>query len=211
LLPTTTHLVIRAGQFAGQVLGGNAPLGESNTVHAQIALSTGQTPASIAESDGSGLHVGTCTVEADVFRLGDASLRKVADTAAQVAEDLVAKTTGTAGGHYNRMRSAFSIVRFLYYGSKAKQLDQQVDEGTYTDGYYCSMFVTVCYQVAALRCNIPVPTILNGDAMNMSPSDLESYLNAFSNTWTFVGTLNLPSGDTWDRWRQRVFSREHSH
>src|SRR5208337_524372 len=174
LLPTTTHLVIRAGQFAGQVLGGNAPLGESNTVHAQIALSTGQTPASIAESDGSGLHVGTCTVEADVFRLGDASLRKVADTAAQVAEDLVAKTTGT-------------------------------------DGYYCSMFVTVCYQVAALRCNIPVPTILNGDAMNMSPSDLESYLNAFSNTWTFVGTLNLPSGDAWDRWRQRVFSREHSH
>jgi hypothetical protein len=73
------------------------------------------------------------------------------------------------------------------------------------------MYVTLCYPVAALRCGIPVPTILNGDAMNMTPSDLESYLRSYTNTWTFVGTLNLPSGDTWDRRSQRLLTREHSH
>ena len=73
------------------------------------------------------------------------------------------------------------------------------------------MYVTVCYQVAALRCGIPVPTVLNGNAMNMTPSDLESYLRSYTNTWTFVGTLNLPSGDTWDRRSQRLLTREHSH
>jgi len=206
-----THLVIRSGQFAGQVLGGNAPRGESNTVHAQIALSTGQTPASIAESDGSGLHVGTGAVEADVFRLSQTIPGRVSDTAARIAEELVAKTANSAAGRYNQLRSAFSIVRFLYYGSKAEQLDQAVDEGTYRNGYFCSMFVTVCYQVAALRSGIPVPTILNGDAMNMTPSDLESYLRTYTSTWTFVGTLNLPGGDAWDRWRQRLFMPELAH
>jgi hypothetical protein len=211
LAPTATHFIIRAGQFAGQVLGGNAPLGQSNTVHAQIALSTGQAPVRIAESDGSGLHTGTCAVEADVFRLGRSTSPRVSDTAAAIAEELIANTASTATGRYNRMRSAFSIVRSLYYGSRAMELDRAVDEGTYTDGYFCSMFVTVCNQVAALRCGIPVPTILSGDAMNMSPSDLESYLRSYTNSWTFLGTLNLPSGDLFDRWSQRLFAHERSH
>ncbi len=211
LAPTGTHFVIRTGQFLGQVFGNNAPLGESNAVHAQIGLSTGCDPVQIAESDGTGLHLGTCSVESEVFRLREARLSRVPDAAAQVAEDLVNQRGGTAAGRYNTGRSAFSIVRFLYYGSSAEQLVKKVDDGTYANGFFCSMFVTVCYQVAALRCKIPVPTILNGDAMNMSPADLESYLKMHSHTWTFIGTLNLAAENTLNRWGKHLFTREHAH
>jgi hypothetical protein len=47
--------------------------------------------------------------------------------------------------------------------------------------------------------------------MNMTPSDLEYYLKTYTTTCTFVGSLNLPGGDAWDGWKQRLFLDEHSH
>lgn len=215
LMPTGTHFGIRAGQYVTQVVQYPFHLfdkdGQSNTVHAQISVSAGADPVDVAESSGSGVTLGQNNVEAVVYRLAKPGHAVVASTAAAVAEEIVNNAVGQATGHYNYGRSAFSVLRFLYYGSSAKELNRQVDEGTYTNGYFCSMFVTVCYQVAAKRCGVPVPTILNGDAMNMSPMDLESYLRTQSGTWSCIGTLNEPTGNFAERWKTRLFTREGAH
>jgi hypothetical protein len=75
----------------------------------------------------------------------------------------------------------------------------------YEDGFFCSMLVVLCYDVAGEELDLPSPPIPK-DAMNLNPSNLNYYLLKTPNDWELVGTLNEPQG-----WGQRIFRRESSH
>ena len=64
-----------------------------------------------------------------------------------MAEELIAWTKGKAAGHYNYLRSAFSVLRDPSFDDNAKARLRRIKDKTYKDGFFCSMLVTVCYQI----------------------------------------------------------------
>ncbi len=211
LVPNPTHYAIRKGQEKFYP-------GESyNSVHAQIALTTGEDPVELVESTGKGIGKAGCDVEAYVFRLRRAypNNRQLADQAGDVAERLYEwakdRTTsgGQAAGRYNTWRSLFSVARDKSYGPQAqarvKEVESALDgNGDYEDGFFCSMLATVCYQVAADELKLPRPPI-EADAMNMNPSGLEEYMRQHKDVWACIGIYNRPDGNVFGRWARRLF------
>jgi hypothetical protein len=215
LLPNLSHFVIRTGQglFAAPDDGLATPLAGrtfTNSIHAEIALSTGETPVTIVESTGKGVTRGEHEeVEAYVFRLrvGYPNAKSLASAAAVVAEDLASWTSGKATGHYNYLRSAFSVLGDPRSNDTAKARLRQISDRTYKDGFFCSMLVTVCYQIGADSLNLPRPPI-EADPMNLSPSGLEAYLRRFQDVWACIGILNRPEGGFLARWKKRLLNSE---
>jgi hypothetical protein len=211
-LATIKHGGIRAGQFVS-----GSPI-RSNSVHASIAIAGGEDKVWVIESTGDGVDRKPCDTEADVFRLIGPS--PLPDKAASVAERLKDWTKrhrtsgGKAGGHYNYWRAFGSVVRPEDFDKKAERLVTDVkaaidNDSDYEGGFFCSMLVVICYDVAGEELNMPSPPIPK-DPMNLNPSNLHYYLLKHPDVWQMVGTLNEPGG-AWDGWMDRIFKRESSH
>ena len=199
------HAMIRAGQFLT-----GSPI-HSNSVHASIAVGGGDDEVRIVESTGKGVNDAVCESEADVFRLVQSG--PLPDRAAGVAERLLDRTHdrktsgGKPAGHYNMWRSAFSVIRPEYYDKKAGTLIDNVGKALangsdYGDGFFCSMLVVICYDVAGQELKLPSPPILK-DPMNLNPSNLQAYLLDHPDVWQLVGTVNEAKD-----WIDRIFSIE---
>jgi hypothetical protein len=215
MLPNATHWVIRSGQnaFPPETDGVDTPIAGrtfTSSVHAEMAISSGEDPVRIVESTGAGLTRGAHEdVEAYVFRLRKAypDAKRLAAAAADMAEDLVDWTAGKATGHYNYFRSAYSVLGDQSFDDKAKERLRQIRDKTYKNGFFCSMLVTVCYQIAADELKLPRPPI-EADPMNLSPSGLEAYMRRFKDVWACIGILNRPEGGLLGRWKKRLLTSE---
>lgn len=208
LRSTWTHRGIRFGQFWT-----GSPI-HSNSVHAALAVSQGTKDVKVIESTGEGVNSSICDTEADVFRLkGNKKLSEQAACVAERLKEWVARhktSGGKAAGHYNYSRATFSVVRPGYYGAKASELVQGMRDALeqdkdYENGFFCSMLVALCYDVAAEELGLPSPPIAK-DPMNLNPSNLHSYLIHHRATWEFIGTYDEPSG-----WVDRIFGKEKGH
>jgi hypothetical protein len=185
------ELFVSLGQLLTPTGGGSAKY-----THAQIVV-PGDGVTLIAESHVSdqGPHVETNppTTPGTVYRLSSAmqpAWEKLADKASLQALSLItylnASDANEAKGQYNTLAAVYSLLRRERPDTEGKAVIQAVQDRSHKSGYFCSMFVVLCYQLAAQELGCAMPLDCNPEAM--SPAALHGYVKRHPTWWMKLGT-----------------------